>query len=62
MAFGIVPLVVLVAPLLGGGIAGYLERGDAKRGAVAGEVAGVIMAALSTLVTGVSTSWRSRSR
>ncbi|MFC6864722.1 DUF5518 domain-containing protein [Halomicroarcula sp. GCM10025817] len=52
-AFGIVPIVVLVAPLLGGGIAGYLERGDTTRGAIAGAVAGVLMAALSTLVTGV---------
>lgn len=52
-AFGFVPLLLLVAPLLGGGVAGYLERDDAKRGVVAGAVAGVVMAALSTVVTGV---------
>ena len=52
-AFGFVPLILLVAPLLGGGVAGYLERDDAKRGLVAGAVAGVVMAALSTVVTGV---------
>jgi hypothetical protein len=52
-ALGFVPLVLLVAPLLGGGVAGYLERDDAKRGLVAGAVAGVVMAALSTVVTGV---------
>jgi len=52
-AFGFVPLILLVAPLLGGGVAGYLERDDAKRGLVAGAVAGVVMAALSTIVTGV---------
>jgi len=52
-ALGFVPLVLLVAPLLGGGVAGYLERDDAKGGLVAGAVAGVVMAALSTVVTGV---------
>ena len=31
-ALGFVPLVLLVAPLLGGGVAGYLERDDAKGG------------------------------
>lgn len=52
-ALGFVPLVLLVAPILGGGVAGYLERESPKRGAVAGAVAGVVMAALSTLITGV---------
>jgi hypothetical protein len=52
-ALGFVPLVLLVAPLLGGGVGGYLERGSAKRGALAGAVAGVVMAAVSTLITGV---------
>lgn len=52
-AFGVVPLVLLVAPLLGGGVAGYLEREDAKRGVIAGAVAGTVMAALSTVVTSV---------
>jgi hypothetical protein len=52
-ALGFVPLVLLVAPLLGGGVAGYLERDDAKGGLVAGAIAGVVMAALGTVVTGV---------
>ncbi|MFC6874619.1 DUF5518 domain-containing protein [Halobellus marinus] len=52
-ALGFVPLVLLVAPLLGGGVAGYLEGDDTERGLVAGAVAGVVMAALSTVVTGV---------
>jgi hypothetical protein len=46
-------LVRLVAPLFSGGVAGSLERDDIKRGLVAGAVAGVVMAALSTVVTGV---------
>jgi hypothetical protein len=52
-ALGFVPLVVLVAPLVGGGLAGYLEREGVKRGALAGAVAGALMAALSTVTTGV---------
>ena len=52
-ALGFVPLVLLVAPLLGGGVAGYLEREGPKRGALAGAVAGIVMAAVSTLITGV---------
>ena len=52
-ALGFVPLVLLVAPLLGGGIAGYLEDDGPKRGALAGGAAGVLMAALGTIVTGV---------
>lgn len=52
-ALGAVPLILLVAPILGGGIAGYLERDGPKRGAVAGAVAGVVMAAVSTLITSV---------
>lgn len=49
-ALGFVPLVLLVAPLIGGGIAGYLEADGPKRGALAGGAAGVLMAALSTMV------------
>jgi hypothetical protein len=49
---GFVPLVVLVAPLFGGGVAGYLERDGSKQGAVAGAFAGVLMAALSSIITG----------
>lgn len=52
-ALGFVPLILLVSPLVGGGVAGYLERDGTKRGLVAGAVAGVVMAALSTVVTGV---------
>ncbi|MFD1599974.1 DUF5518 domain-containing protein [Halobellus rarus] len=47
-ALGFVPLVLLVAPVVGGGVAGYLERDGAESGAVAG----VLMAALTTVVTG----------
>jgi len=49
---GFVPLVLLVAPVIGGGVAGYLERDGAKPGAVAGGVAGFLMAALTTAITG----------
>ncbi|MFB6139345.1 MAG: DUF5518 domain-containing protein [Halosimplex sp.] len=52
-ALGFVPLVLLVAPFLGGGVAGYLERDGGRRGVVAGAVAGVLMAALTALVTAV---------
>jgi hypothetical protein len=52
-ALGVVPLVLLVAPLLAGGIAGYLEREGARRNALAGAVAGVVTAALGTVITGV---------
>jgi hypothetical protein len=52
-ALGFVPIVLLVAPLLGGGVAGYLEREGTKRDALAGATAGVLMAAVGTLVTGV---------
>lgn len=49
---GFVPLVLLVAPVIGGGVAGYLERDGAKRGAVAGGFAGLLMAALTAVITG----------
>lgn len=52
-ALGFVPLILLIAPILGGGVAGYLEREGPKRGAVAGALAGMVMAAVSTLITGV---------
>jgi hypothetical protein len=52
-ALGFVPLVLLVAPLVGGGIAGYLEREGVRRDALAGAAAGVVMAALATVVSGV---------
>lgn len=52
---GFVPLVLLAAPIIGGGVAGYLERGGAKRGAVAGGVAGLLMAALTSVITGTIT-------
>jgi hypothetical protein len=52
---GFIPLVLLVAPVVGGGVAGYLERDGAKRGAVSGGVAGLLMAALTTVITGTIT-------
>jgi hypothetical protein len=52
---GFVPLVLLVAPVIGGGVAGYLERDGPRRGAVAGGVAGLLMAALTTVITGTIT-------
>jgi|GEM_PF-699084 hypothetical protein len=52
---GFIPLVLLVAPVVGGGVAGYLERDGAKRGAVSGGVAGLLMAALTTIITGTIT-------
>ena len=55
---GFVPLVLLVAPVIGGGVAGYLERDGPRRGAVAGAVAGLLMAALTTVITGTITAVR----
>jgi hypothetical protein len=52
---GFVPLVLLVAPVIGGGVAGYLERDGPRRGAVAGAIAGLLMAALTTVITGMIT-------
>lgn len=52
---GFIPLVLLVAPVVGGGVAGYLERDGAKRGAAAGGVAGLLMAALTAVITGAIT-------
>jgi uncharacterized protein YqgC (DUF456 family) len=52
---GFVPLVLLVAPVIGGGVAGYLERDGAKGGLVAGGFAGLLMAALTTIITGIIT-------
>jgi hypothetical protein len=52
---GFVPLVLLVAPMIGGGVAGYLERDGPRRGAVAGAIAGLLMAALTTVITGMIT-------
>lgn len=52
---GFVPVVLLVAPVIGGGVVGYLERDGAKRGAVAGGVAGLLIAALTTVITGTIT-------
>jgi hypothetical protein len=47
--------VLLVAPVIGGGVAGYLERDGPRRGAIAGGVAGLVMAALTTVITGTIT-------
>lgn len=55
---GYVPLVMLVAPLFGGGVAGVLERDGPRRGALAGAVAGLLMAILGTLIRTVIISVR----
>lgn len=47
---GFVPLILLVAPVIGGGVAGYLERRGATRGAIAGGVAGLLMAAVTSVI------------
>jgi hypothetical protein len=47
--------VLLVVPVVGGGVAGHLQRDGAKRGAVAGGVAGLRLAALTTVITGTIT-------
>ena len=52
---GFVPLVLLVAPMIGGGVAGFLERDGPRRGTVAGGVAGLLMAALTAVITGIIT-------
>lgn len=51
VALGFVPLVMLVAPVFAGGVAGVLERGGPRRGAVAGAIAGVLLAVLGALVS-----------
>lgn len=43
-ALTFVPLVSLVAPLLGGGVAGYRERGGARGGLIPGALAGAFIA------------------
>ncbi|MFC4358312.1 DUF5518 domain-containing protein [Halobium salinum] len=48
-----VPVVALVAPLLGGGVAGYLERAGAKRGALIGALTGVLLAVVTAVLTTV---------
>lgn len=50
---GFVPLVLLIAPLVGGAVAGFLERNGPKRGALAGGIAGALMAALSAVIVAV---------
>jgi hypothetical protein len=50
---GFIPLVLLIAPLFGGGVAGYLERDGAKRGVVAGGIAGLLMTVITTVITGI---------
>ena len=39
---GFIPLVLLVAPLIGGGVAGYLQGGDYEEGVKVGLLSGVI--------------------
>lgn len=48
---GFVPIVSLFAPLLAGGVAGYLERAGAKRGVVVGALTGLVVAVVGSLVT-----------
>lgn len=48
---GFVPIVMLVSPLLGGGVAGVLERNGPKQGAMAGAIAGVLMSILGAVLT-----------
>lgn len=55
---GFVPLVLLVAPFIGGGVAGYLERNDARAGAVAGTLAGIAVALLSVFLTTIVVALR----
>ncbi|MCU4973881.1 DUF5518 domain-containing protein [Halobacteria archaeon AArc-m2/3/4] len=51
IVLGFVPVLLFVAPLVGGGVAGYLERDGAKRGAIAGSVAGGFVAVIGVVAT-----------
>jgi hypothetical protein len=46
-----VPFVSLVAPLLGGGVAGYLERAGTRRGALVGGVVGLVVAVVASVLS-----------
>lgn len=46
---GFLPFVSLVAPLLGGAVAGYLQREGYRAGATAGALMGVLLAALGVV-------------
>jgi hypothetical protein len=46
-----VPFVSFVAPLLGGGVAGYLERGGARRGALVGGLVGFAVAVVASVLS-----------
>lgn len=51
LVLGFVPLVLLVAPMLAGGVAGVVERSGPRRGVLAGAVAGVLLAVGDALVS-----------
>lgn len=50
---GFVPLLMLFAPLVGGGVAGYLERAGTRRGAAVGATTGLLLAVFGALAGGL---------
>ncbi len=52
---GMVPMVNLLAPFVGGGTAGYLQREGARGGAVAGGLVGALMGLLALSLLLVAT-------
>ncbi|SFR69495.1 hypothetical protein SAMN04487947_3627 [Halogeometricum rufum] len=46
-----VPFVSLVAPLIGGGVAGYLERAGTRRGALVGGIVGLAVAVVASILS-----------
>ena len=47
---GFLPFVSFVAPLLGGGVAGYIQRAGSRDGAGAGALMGVFLAVLGVVL------------
>ncbi|SEO21801.1 hypothetical protein SAMN04487948_101149 [Halogranum amylolyticum] len=47
---GLVPMIGPVAPLVGGGVAGYRQREDVKGGAIAGLVSGLLWTLLTLVL------------
>jgi hypothetical protein len=47
---GLVPMVSVLAPFVGGGVAGYLQKADLRAGAIAGAVVGLLWTALTVLL------------
>lgn len=56
---GLVPVLNVLAPVVGGGVAGSLQREDARGGAVAGAVVGLLWTLLTLVLVTVVVVWAS---